>query len=314
MTYVIGHIKPDLDTVASAVAAQYLFDKAPCFGHEASTAVITQDINTETQYVFEKFGVTVPPVLLAESLNPEDTFVLMDHNEPSQRHEAITNESITEIIDHHLTNIQLPAIYITIKPWGSTCSIVWFLMKQNNITPPQNIAGIMLASILSDTVGFRAQTTTGNDKQFAQELASIAHVSDIDAFTLELFKAKSNTQGMSPPEIVSKDYKVFEMSNKKVLINQIETVEQSQVLDEKNSLVNAMNDIKKEQGVDYIFCAVSDVLEINTKMLFTTDEEGLILQKAFGQTIVNDNILDIGAKLSRKKEFAPQIQQAIESL
>jgi manganese-dependent inorganic pyrophosphatase len=169
----------------------------------------------------------------------------------------------------------------------------------------------MLAAILSDTVGFKSATTTMKDEQFGKELAEIAEISDVDAFTLEIFKAKSDVSKLSDEQIVTNDYKIFDFGDKKVLIDQLETVEQNVILShKKEGLLKAMEKVKSAQKVDYIFVAITDILKVNTKLLILNEESGAVATKAFGGTIEN-NTLDIGPKMSRKKEIAPAIEKAL---
>ena len=168
----------------------------------------------------------------------------------------------------------------------------------------------MLAAILSDTVGFKSATTTPKDKEYGEELAKIAEISDVEAFTLEIFKAKSDVSALSDEEIVKNDFKVFEFG-KKTMIDQLETVEQDMILTEKKaSLLAAMQSVKAELGVELLFVAITDILKVNTKLLILGNAEAQVAQDAFGGT-VTDNILDIGPKMSRKKEIAPAIEKAL---
>lgn len=168
----------------------------------------------------------------------------------------------------------------------------------------------MLAAILSDTVGYKSATTTEKDKQLGTELAEIAGITDVDAFTLEIFKAKSNVADLTDEQIVKNDYKVFEFG-KKTMIDQLETVEQVEILaNKKADLLKAMEQVKAELGVELIFVAITDILNVNTKILILGDAEAQVAEAAFGGT-VTDNILDIGPKMSRKKEIAPAIEKAL---
>jgi inorganic pyrophosphatase/exopolyphosphatase len=95
------------------------------------------------------------------------------------------------------------------------------------------------------------------------------------------------------------------------MIDQLETVEQDLVLTTKKAdLLEAMQKIKTELKVELLFVAITDVLKINTKLLILGDEEAKFAQMAFGGQVV-DNILDIGPKMSRKKEIAPFIEKAL---
>ena len=67
-----------------------------------------------------------------------------------------------------------------------------------------------LPFLLSDTVGFKSSTTTQNDQDYAEELAKIAGITDLNAFTLEILKAKSDISNLTPTQIVKNDYKIFD--------------------------------------------------------------------------------------------------------
>ena len=317
MKYIIGHQKPDLDATVAPIALKYLYSQADCFNHQDATVVLPQEANTETTTVFEKFNVKLPQTL--NIVKDNDQFILVDHNEESQRHPDISNDQIIEIVDHHKVAINIATpIYITVKPWGSSSTIVAWLMKENKVTPEEKLASIMISAILSDTVGLKSATTTQKDKEMLQWLNQIAKIQDLDDLTLEIFKAKSNISDLTPEQIVTNDYKIFDFSGNKVLINQIETVEQDKVLAQKADLLKAMESVKKDQSLDYIFCAVTDILKVNTKMLYLSPSSGdpvdrhpqQILEKGF-DTKGQNNIIDIGAMMSRKKEFAPAVEGAL---
>ncbi len=311
-TYIIGHTKPDTDAVVAAMALEFLYKAKDCFGYENPEAVISDPLNPETTFLFEKFGVNTPQVISAQDITTEDKVVLVDHNEASQRLEGLPESQITDIVDHHKANLNLNhPIFMTFKSWGSSSTIVYFLMKQNNVSPDKKLASLMLAAILSDTVGYKSATCTEKDKEIGAELAQIAEISDVAAFTLEIFKAKSDISSLSDEQIVKNDYKVFEFG-KKTMIDQLETVEQDLVLsDKKASLLEAMKSVKEELGVELLFVAITDILKVNTKLLILSEAEKAVAEKAFGGT-VQDNVLDIGPKMSRKKEIAPAVENALK--
>ncbi|MFC1653237.1 manganese-dependent inorganic pyrophosphatase [Patescibacteria group bacterium] len=310
-TYIIGHRKPDTDSVVAPMALAYLYKQKDCFGYENPTPVITEEINPETKYLLEKFNVQAPQIITSKDIDSQDRVVLIDHNEESQRLEGLNPEQISDIIDHHKANINFNSpIYLTFKAWGSSATIVYFLMRQNDVAPDKTLASLMLAAILSDTVGFKSATCTPKDKEVGKELAEIAEITDLESFTLEIFKAKSNISNLSDEQIVKNDYKVFEF-DQKTFIDQLETVEQEEIIsNKKEDLLKAMHQVKQDENVQLLFVAVTDVLKVNTKLLVLGDEEKEVAQKAFGGNVEN-NVLDIGSKMSRKKEIAPAIEKAL---
>jgi len=312
-TYIIGHQKPDTDSVVAVLAFEHLFNSQDCWGHSDSLACITHDLNPETKFVFNKFKANKPKLIKASDIESNAKVVLVDHNEISQRLTGLNQSQITDIFDHHKINLDLKKpIFITTKDWGSTNTIAWYLMDLHKVDIPQQLASLMLCAILSDTVGFKSVITTETDKKAARDLAQKAKIKDIDALSLEILKAKSDISSLSDEQIVTNDYKLFNFSGKKVFINQLETVAQEKMLNtKKTDLLKALEITKKNQAVDLAFMAVSDVLKINTKLLILSDEEKTIAESAF-KGLVKNNLLDIGKKLSRKKQIAPAIEKALK--
>lgn len=312
-TYIIGHLKPDTDSAVAAMALEYLYSQKDCFGYSQPQAVITGHLSPETSYLFEKFKVLTPPLLTAAEIGADDQVVLVDHNEESQRLIGLNEAQIVEIVDHHKVNLNLSTpLFLNFKTWGSTTTIIYFFMKEYSVTPDKKLAGLMLAAILSDTVGFKSATTTQKDKKFGQELAQIAGITDINAFALEIFRAGSDFSTLSDEEIVQNDFKIYEFA-KKTCISQLETVEQEVLLaNKKDRLLAAMTNVKAQLGVELFFVAVTDVLKVNTKLLLDGEKEMIIAERAFGGSAV-DYVLDIGSKMSRKKEIAPAIEEVLKN-
>lgn len=311
-TYVIGHLKPDTDSVVAALALAEFYRHTPSFNRPNAEAVIAEPINNETAFLLNKFAVASPKIITAKDIQPEDQIVLVDHNEAYQRLVGINDEQIVEIIDHHKPNLTLnQPLFMTFKSWGSSSTVVYYLLKENDFTPDKKLASLLLSAILSDTVGFKSSTCTDQDIKTAQKLAKLAGIDDLETLTLEIFKAKSDLSQLSCQQMVKNDYKIFDFAGKKVMIDQLETVEQEQLITEKKEcLLKAMQEVKEELGVALIFVVISDILQVNSKILVLGDHEQAIAESAFA-TKVTDHVIDIGAKLSRKKDIAPAIERAI---
>ena len=67
-TYIFGHRKPDTDSVASAIALSYLKNKR---GHK-TMPVVLDNINKETEFVLDYFGINHPEFLNDVKLKIED--------------------------------------------------------------------------------------------------------------------------------------------------------------------------------------------------------------------------------------------------
>ena len=308
--YVIGHLSPDLDAIASAALYAEFLTKSKRY--EGATIVPTRagEPNKETSAMFDRFGVEMPVALDDVSIEENDGFILVDHNEESQRHAKIVSDQILEIIDHHKINISFTTpIRLDVKPLGSTSSLVYEHFDMYGIKPSDNSAGLLLAAILSDTQGLKSSTTTGYDSEIAHKLAEKLKL-DLDKLSFDIFKAKSDITGMTTEEIVTRDYKVFEFGDTKVFINQIETVEPDKILELEPQIVDELRNLKSRLGVGQAYNVVTDILKINSHIIYSNEEEKAIVEKAFTAQ-GSEFSADIGPKMSRKKDIAPALEQII---
>jgi len=109
------------------------------------------------------------------------------------------------VMDHH--QLQGNAIefaepnVVEIQPWGSTTTILAFKYFQSNRDIPRPIAGCLLSGILSDTVNLQSSTTTELDRSAVQVLAGMAGIEDLHAYSQDMFRAKSNTEGLNLEDV-----------------------------------------------------------------------------------------------------------------
>src|SRR5699024_1771480 len=119
--------------------------------------------------------------------------MLVDHNEFQQSISDISEVNILAVVDHHrIANFETAnPLYYRAEPVGCTSTIILKLYKENQVTIPKEIAGIMLSAIISDTLLFKSPTCTPEDEAAAKELAAIAEV-DLNTYGLEMLKAGTN--------------------------------------------------------------------------------------------------------------------------
>ena len=90
--YIVGHRNPDTDSICSAICYAELKNKITGEAHEAKRA---GNVNEETQYVLDYFGVKAPEFL--ENAENEKV-ILVDHNEMTQTVDGVKNAEIMEVI------------------------------------------------------------------------------------------------------------------------------------------------------------------------------------------------------------------------
>ena len=185
-TIIIGHKNPDTDSIISAMIVAFYSEKI--FGVKAF-AKRAGEINNETKFVLSCLSksakIKIPQLLTKIK---DEKVILVDTNEPSQIIGGVNEYNIFAIIDHHnLGGLKsIAPIYIRVEPLGCTCSILYKILKEKNVTINKNTALLMIAAIISDTLFFNSPTTTDEDKKIAKELNQIARL-NLKKFSAEMF-------------------------------------------------------------------------------------------------------------------------------
>ena len=117
------------------------------------------------------------------------------------------------------------------------------MFKDAGVAIPKDVAGGMLAAILSDTVNFKSPTCTEDDKVAVAELKAVAGVEDTEELFTEMLKAKSSVDGVPAKDLLFRDYKDFDMNGKKVGVGQLELATLDQVADIRQDLMKAMEEV-----------------------------------------------------------------------
>jgi manganese-dependent inorganic pyrophosphatase len=298
--YVVGHKSPDSDAVCAAIAVAELKRQ---LGVECE-ARISEKINMETKFVLEKFGIEVPKIL--KSAKDKD-IILVDHTELSQAVDGMDEANIVGIVDHHnLGDVGTDSpVDILVRPLGSTCTIVKGLFDFFKKEIPKDVAGVMLCALLSDTVIFRSPTTTDVDRWVAEELAEIAGVEDVEALGVEMFKVRSDIEGLSAKRLMTRNYKNYEMNGKKIGIGQLELAGLDEVLKMKDKLLKEA--VKLKKGRYAVFLMLTDVLKQGTELICISNDEHLE-KKVFG---CGEDCW-VGGMMSRKKQVVPRLEEFFE--
>ncbi len=300
--YVCGHINPDSDSICAAISLAYLKNQ---LGDEA-IAARQGDINPETRFILDRFGFEEP--ILKTSYSGENLYIV-DYSDLAQAPKDIKEANIIGIVDHHkLGDITTPTpLECWIRPVGCSNTIIKEMFDYYKVDIPKNLAGIMLCAILSDTVIYKSPTCTENDIKATEELAKIAGVEDIKALGMEMFLVKSAVKGATPRELITRDYKDFDMSGKKVGIGQLEVVDLSVFNDMIDDLFNDMKALKEEGDRHSVLLLLTDIINEGSKLLVVSDDESLI-EKAF-ETKLENSMAYLPGVLSRKKQVVPFLEK-----
>lgn len=232
--------------------------------------------------------------------------ILVDHNEWGQAIKGAEQAQVLEVVDHHRVGGIQTADPITFRnePVGSTCTIVAKCYQEHGLEPEKEIAGILLAAILSDTVIFKSPTCTETDKEIAAYLAKIAGV-DAKEFGIAMFKSSSNLAERKVEDLIEEDLKEFSIKDFKVGIGQASVMGLDGLENIKDELMQKLEAMRSGKGMRYLLLMITDLLEENTDLLIAgaAPEE---IAKAFNQPLKQNRVFLPGV-LSRKKQVVPPL-------
>ncbi|HEX9090565.1 MAG TPA: DHH family phosphoesterase, partial [Anaerolineales bacterium] len=104
---------------------------------------------------------------------PRIKVILVDHNEPGQALGALEEAELIEILDHHRLgnhSTHIP-IRFTVDIVGSTSTLISERTEDAGLSAPPELAGMLLAGLLSDTLILTSPTTTPRDRSAAERLS-----------------------------------------------------------------------------------------------------------------------------------------------
>ncbi|WP_074414333.1 manganese-dependent inorganic pyrophosphatase [Streptococcus suis] len=306
---VFGHQNPDTDAIASSYGWAHL--EREVFGRDAE-AVALGTPNEETAFALDYFGVTAPRVVESAKAEGVGQVILTDHNEFQQSIADIKDVEVAAVIDHHrVANFETAnPLYMRLEPVGSASSIVYRAFKENGVTPPKEVAGLLLSGLISDTLLLKSPTTHATDPQVAAELAEIAGV-NLEEYGLALLKAGTNLASKSAEELIDIDAKTFGLNGNDVRVAQVNTVDIAEVLERQAEIEAAMTAASATNGYSDFVLMITDIVNSNSEILALGSNMDKV-EAAFNFKLENNHAFLAGA-VSRKKQVVPQLTDAFNA-
>ncbi len=212
--------------------------------------------------------------------------ILVDHNEESQAVDNVDQAEILEIIDHHrLGSLQTMApVYFRNQPVGCTATIMYQIYQEKQLEISPEIAGLLCAAIISDTLMFRSPTCTAVDQAAAESLAKIAGI-DIPEFASEMFRAGSNLKDKTPAEIFHQDFKKFIIEDVTFGVGQINSMDARELEEIKENLLPNMQNECGKHGMQMVFFMLTNIIEESTELLYYGSGAKELIARAFEKEV-----------------------------
>jgi len=239
--------------------------------------------------------------------------ILVDHNETKQSVDGLDEAEILEIVDHHNIgdiNTNAPINFRNMAV-GSVNTIIYYMFKENNISIPNEIAGLIISGIISDTVLLNSPTTTYHDR-FVIKILSEQIDLDYEEYGMKLLKSGMELKGYTTEEIIYRDYKTYSINDKKFSIGQTLTVDFEDFKKNLEDYIKSLNEISKSNGYKLTALYITNILTKTSYLVYNEEAENII-KDAYNLETVYQGI-ELPGVLSRKKQIVPYIMDAIEKL
>jgi manganese-dependent inorganic pyrophosphatase len=236
--------------------------------------------------------------------------ILVDHNEQSQAIDGIEEAELLGIIDHHrIADVHTnKPIMFRAEPVGCTGTIITSLYHEAGIEIPRDVAGLLLAGLLYDTLILRSPTCTPRDERVAAELAQITG-ENIEQYGKDIFAAAaSDLRGKPAEALITSDFKEFTVRDLKFAIGTVETASPSVIEKRIPELLTTMQHIAYEHNYASVLFMIVDIINMNCRLLIWGGEKAVaevlhVPLEEDGHTAVIEGLV------SRKKQVVPLLSR-----
>lgn len=232
--------------------------------------------------------------------------VLVDHNEHSQAVDGIEEAELLGIIDHHrIADVHTnKPIMFRADPVGCTGTIIVGLYHEAGVDIPRDVAGLLLAGLLYDTLILRSPTCTNRDERVAAELAQITG-EDIEQYGQEIFTAAAaDLNARSAETLITADFKEFTVSDARFAIGTVETASPASIEKRSAELLNTMQHLSQGRGYTSFLFMIVDIINMRCHLLVYGGEQAVA--EVLGARLEEDgHSLVVEELVSRKKQLVP---------
>ena len=270
-------------------------------------------------WVVDDDGHYIGVVRQRDVLNPPRVrLVLVDHNEAQQSVSALEEAELLEILDHHrLGNRPTNApIKFSVEPVGSTSTLVTEKIGQAGLAPPANIAGLLIAGIVSDTLNLISPTTTDRDHDAIKRLArwaftpkSILADESLESFAEKILGAGTGLGSQPASEIINRDVKTYSSGGYHFAISQAEVSDLYELNNHRDKLKKGLKEFRESRAFDFAVLMVTDVVRGSSRVMVENTPailEDLPFEKSADGTLIAKGMV------SRKKQLVPAILSLLE--
>ena len=181
---------------------------------------------------------------------------------------------------------------------------------ENGIEPPVEIAGLMCAAILSDTLAFCSPTCTLADRAAAEKLAAIAGI-EVHEFAGKMFEAGASLEGKSAEDVFYTDYKPFSCNQVQFGIGQSSFMSERSAAKAKELLLPYLDKVLTKKHLDVVCYMLTNIVTETTELIFAGEHAAQIVAASFPEAEINGSSAILPGVMSRKTQMVPNITKGI---
>jgi manganese-dependent inorganic pyrophosphatase len=238
--------------------------------------------------------------------------ILVDHNELSQAVAGADAIPIIEILDHHRIGgySTKGPIHFWNNPVGSTSTIVGLCYRQAGIPIPREIAGLLMAGLISDTLNLTSPTTTETDREL---MAHLEEIVGMKAFELaqEIFSVGSPLRELSVGEAILVDCKEYDEPSGRFTVAQIEELGFSEFYSKADDLQRALDESVQKKDLLFAALMVTDIGTNNSLLLMAGNGD---VRKAVDYPSAGPRLWELKGVVSRKKQLLPHLLECLRAV
>jgi manganese-dependent inorganic pyrophosphatase len=294
---VFSYINPDLDGVACSIALEVL--ERPKWN--ARRLGIT---DAETSIVLQALGYAVPPAV--EPWNAVDEIWLVDTHHPNQLPPDFPEARVTRITDHHPGGDanRYPNADIQNEPVGAAATLITERFEEFNVSIPADLARLLQAAIVSNTLDFRAPATSSRDHAAYERLRSIKAA---DRVLFEQMQHARRAALTGETRLILRiDAKKFDTAYGAVIVSQLEAPGALELL-ERADLVESLREIAAATSCASAIVNLVDTGLCESAVLATDVNIVPVLSAGLHQPPNTDGTIRANRLLQRKTDIVPYI-------
>ncbi|KUL03672.1 MAG: Inorganic diphosphatase, partial [Methanomicrobiales archaeon 53_19] len=172
---------------------------------------------------------------------------------------------------------------------------------------PDPISGLLLAGILSDTLGLKMSTTTKKDEEMATWLAEKTGIDPVE-FAISLFREGMELSSFSIEELMKKDLKRYSLYSMDVAISQVMAPSSEFARQHEEEIRSTIENLRRLMEVDIFVVLITSVFENGSDLYAAADDTTLQRLGYLNQPVRLEGVM------SRKKDYLPEFGQLIRGL